>query len=282
MLTGRFNFRCYAAVIALILGVFSGVGCSSDIAVGSGRLGEGAPDPGSEGSTDPRNQSQNTGNAIKFAGALEPGIISAHDQGGLVFNFETVLVAIDEVMIRLPKDVSCDDLETGTTATQYCHRNAVYLSGTVVADLVNGSQISNFPLPRGRYHRAKAHIGPASWNDIPHDSPVRDLTVYGAGTFEVGGELKQFKLRQRIGKSVGFFTRTGIELASGENLVLLMNVDRWLKDLNIAPCLADGRLTPEDGVIVLGTGCGTATLLKNAIKQSTDIAVEADGKIFPL
>lgn len=260
-----------AAAMALCGALLAG--CLGDRVAGGTGVGNPA-----KGSVTVALQAASGGNTLaRFAAPRNTdGSFTITDAGGSPFTVRESFANVGRIKLHLPEGSDCEDADE--TA---CESLKVAIPGPIVANLLTGKwqpDPGSFRVPVGTYRRLdvrlesglQAAAGP--WSGLDGHSMIIK------GVFDYAGQsARAFSIALDFEEEVRFGSDSGLWVDSlGTNrLMVLLDVERWLSDVDITACLDKGELEllPDGGLAMdRRNSCGQAV---NAVRS----AIKASGRL---
>jgi hypothetical protein len=152
------------------------------------------------------------------------------------------------------------------------------IAGPFVVDLIARTatpSLSGIQIPALNYRRVDMRIDDGDPRDglISAGSALDDHSWSSALSWSHDGQPYTVELALKFNEDVRIEPAGGVQVGSGESLLVLFDATSWLKALPLAKCLDDGDVSASAGTIVLDDrasgGCADVEdALKDAIKGS--------------
>ncbi len=211
-----------------------------------------------------------TGNGLRLgltAADGQAGPYDAEDAQGTQFTVRTAKANVASVLLFLPAEIDCDEIEPHEQAT--CNPARYEISGPFEIDLV--TMTSNppieAPIPVGTYKRVEVRF--------VSGGTLGDRTLVGSGVFDDNGTETGFDFAFGFNATSRFESEGGVVIQPDNELLALLDVSTWLSAAPITDCLQAGDVDVNDGRLQLADGRGQCRALENDIVD----AVKKSGRL---
>ncbi len=262
-----FDLRRWLTLLAAMAGL---AGCLDDRMAGS--TGVGNP---TKGTVTVAMQAASGGILAKRT-ATAPrnpdGSFDIRDAGGTVFTVKSCHANVGRIKLGLPQGVGCAEADETE-----CDAGEVIIRGPFVADLMTGKwqpAPGPFKVPVGVYGRMDVRLESADEKQPGPDPDLADHSMIIKGVFAYQGKSdRSFSIALDFNEDATFPADSALQVSAGtNNLIVVLDIEKWLSGSDITGCLQDGSLaldTQGNLSVDKSKSCGTLDNdLKDAVKGS--------------
>jgi len=210
-------------------------------------------------------------------------VTEALDSDGVAFRLNTVVVAIDKVVLDLPKGADCPSQSLNPNAVCLEDIKKVELEGPFLVDLIRGTwtpEIEPVALPSGAYETIEVAIKRAKsdWSGVsgPDDVIVGNSFLV-EGVFSDGSTpVRPYRFVSDLETTLVFEPEAPVVVDSDTEVVLNLRLQAtsWFSQSPLAACADAGELPLEDEVVLVVSGADAPCkdidkTVEDAIKAST-------------
>lgn len=197
---------------------------------------------------------------------LERDRLELRDSSGTLYTVTSLRIAVEEIELDLPANVSCGDILGRFDRRVQCDddgalggEDQVKIDGPFVFDLIEGTStpdISQLRVPALDYTMVDLEVDTARAEDdtVPIDDDLIDQTVIARADFEFEGQklelLLEFSFKAEAKTSTDNLPDGLVD--DGGTLVVQVDLTNWLDSIPVSDCLLTGALKAREGVVELG------------------------------
>jgi len=216
------------------------------------------------------------------AQALEPILpYRFQSSDGVTFFLNEARIHLRDIRLDLPQGTKCEEVRD-TLHLAECKggdsgsgSGTLVIPGPIVVDLMTGGttpDLSELRIPAGTYKRIDFRLEEAKADEVAANEPLVGYSFLASASFADGNQ-KRLELKLKFSEDARFESATGVEVSSGDALMMMLRPSVWLEGLPLGACMAKGDVTVDGPSVTIddqakGDCSDAENTVKNNIKRS--------------
>jgi hypothetical protein len=209
--------------------------------------------------------------------SAESDAVTFEDDSGTLFTLTHARAYLRNIQLELPGATPCRNVEELLAGGAVCHdQNKIEIPGPIAVDLLNDTStpdISDVRIPALAYRRIDFRLDDGDPDDgvIEENDELNNLTLVARADFRSDGQDLELLLMLRFNEDVRFDQEDTLQIPEGGDLLVQLDVARWLNGIPVIDCIRDGNLSIDDGRVVIdedSRGSGSCSGVEGDIKQN--------------